>query len=218
MVRTGESLTAVATPPGGRPAEPTEQMAAAAGKKTRGPGRTVAIALTTLVLGAGGTVGALHRLGKVQIPFLSGVAFLSPNVVPAPPPAAVAPATTSKPAEQATTVATTAPDHRRDERDRPTPRPVLLGMKEVSAAMLKRRTGIVGCGESNRGAIPADGRVVVRMKIDPSGSVGVNVVSPGVESTGLGACLTKQLRQLKFPKNRNDPPLIVEFPLRFSQQ
>ncbi|HZA13124.1 MAG TPA: serine/threonine-protein kinase, partial [Myxococcaceae bacterium] len=73
MVRTGESLTAVATPPGGRPAEPTEQMAAAAGTKTRGVGRTAAIALTTLVLGAAGTVGALHRLGKVQVPFLSGV-------------------------------------------------------------------------------------------------------------------------------------------------
>jgi hypothetical protein len=91
-------------------------------------------------------------------------------------------------------------------------------MKDVSAAMQKRRVGIVGCGETNRSDIPADGRVLVRIQIQPSGAVGVNVVSPGVESTGLGACLAKQLRQLKFPKNRNEPGLIVELPLRFSQQ
>ena len=224
MVRTGESLTAVATPPEGRLAERTEQVAAAAGKKTGGVGRTVAIALATLVLVGAGTVGALHRFGKVEVPFLSGVPFLAPEVaagVPspavAPPPIAEPPAPAPKQPEPTTTVAN-SPENRRDERDRPMPRPVLLGMKEVSAAMLKRRAGIVGCGESNRAEIPSDGRVVVRMKIDPSGSVGVNVASTGVESTALGACLAKQLRQLKFPKNRNDPPLIVEFPLRFSQQ
>jgi hypothetical protein len=100
----------------------------------------------------------------------------------------------------------------------PSQRMVVLGMKDVYSAMSKRKAGIVGCGESHRGDLPPDGRVVVRMEIERSGAVGVQIVSPGVETTRLGACLAEQIRSLRFPKNRNEPPLKIELPLRFNER
>jgi serine/threonine protein kinase len=221
MVRSSDVPTAVATPPGTRSSESTEHAPTVVERRRPRTGRAVATLLGALVLG-GAVGGALHRAGIIELAFLSRVPFLAPPAsapteVAPPAPASVS-ATPSEPAVPAP--GPDQPDDKQDERTRPVPspsRPVLLGMKDVSAAMLKRRAGIVGCGENNRAEIPPDRRVVIRMRIEPTGSVGVNVISPGVETTALGACLVKQLRQIKFPKNRNDPALIVEFPLRFNQ-
>jgi serine/threonine-protein kinase len=107
---------------------------------------------------------------------------------------------------------------RLDESPVPVQRVVVLGMKDVYAAMSRRKAGIVGCGERHRSDLPPDGRVVVRMEIERTGAVAVQIVSPGLETTALAGCLAEQIRALRFPKNRNDPALKIELPLRFNQR
>ncbi|HYX91104.1 MAG TPA: hypothetical protein VE782_06050 [Myxococcaceae bacterium] len=102
-----------------------------------------------------------------------------------------------------------------DEPPAPAQRVVVLGKKDVDSAMPKRRAGILRCAESHRGDLPADGRVVVRIEIGRSGAAAVQILSPGVDQTTLGACLTEQIRSLRFPKNRNEPPLKIDVPLQF---
>jgi serine/threonine protein kinase len=188
----------------------------------------IAIAAGLLAVAGGAVV--LQQLGVLDLGFLARRA--TRVEVKTSPAEAVAP--TASPTGDAPVAATqgsgksaqeTSPPPRKEKTEEaatsatsPSQRMVVLGMKDVYSAMSKRKAGIVGCGESHRGDLPPDGRVVVRMEIERSGAVGVQIVSPGIETTRLGACLAEQIRSLRFPKNRNDPPLKIELPLRFNER
>jgi serine/threonine protein kinase len=95
-------------------------------------------------------------------------------------------------------------------------RAVMLTRQDVAQVLQRNTAKILSCGESHRAELPPDGVVKVLFSIRANGTVqGAKVTTDSVTERALGKCLVQRLSALKFPKNVNDPALVIEQPLRF---
>jgi serine/threonine-protein kinase len=148
-----------------------------------------------------------------------------PPVEPAPSPVAAEPAKPTEPAVPATPAPEPTTEEPAVVDSTPTPKPpkpllapALLTAKDVSKVMFKHSRKIVECGEKFRAALPADRRVLVQLTIAHSGDVrSAKIAEPTSLSPALAKCLEGQLKRIDFPRNRNQPELTIQLPLRFNE-
>ncbi|MDQ3263022.1 MAG: protein kinase [Myxococcota bacterium] len=82
----------------------------------------------------------------------------------------------------------------------PRPKPVQLDAAAISKVVSGGTGSIMKCFESFKSELPSDqGKVLVKFTIVSSGKVSATEVQGALGSTGVGACLAKNVSRLRFP-------------------
>ncbi len=164
-----------------------------------------AIAACALVAAASALFLALQRRSPPAPPVTTApVAAPAASVVPPPTPRTPAadPAPKPEPRPSAPRPARSAP--------------VQLTERDIAGVVSRSSDSILGCFEKFRSTLSAtEGEVTLTMTILQSGAVSdARVATPGFESNPLSACIVRQVKALRFPRNV-DREVTISLPFRY---
>lgn len=210
-------IPAISVPAPSVPAIPVaaSPQAPAPPNSQRSSGRSMAIgALAALVL-VGLSGGAIWYFMHRPAP---SAHVASPAPVPSPSPTAT-PVSPAQPVAQQPAPPPVDSTPKPVTPPKPSPAPALLTPKAVNQVIRKHSHKILECGEKFRTELPADRRFALTITIAHSGEVrDAKVSEPASISRGLAKCLEGQLRRIDFPRNRNQPELTIQLPMRFNEE
>jgi serine/threonine protein kinase len=228
LVRPSSPGTAPA-PATGDPLSTPAPPSPAAAPRPRSLGVPMALgalaAVLLLALGGGAAWYLMPRVASPAAPPAAPSPTPAPAVEPAPPANPVPPppiATQQPEPPPVEPLADTAPAPPKAPAPEPprTSRParaILLTPKEVNGVLRKHSGKITSCGERFLPEMPPERRVLVQVTISNSGEVReAKVTEPIPASSGLARCLVGQIQGMRFPRNNNQPELMIVLPLKFT--
>ena len=91
---------------------------------------------------------------------------------------------------------------------------MLLTTKELGPLLARARPQVQACFEHNRPK--AGSKLEVELAIANSGGVrSARIVTGGLESGPLAACISRTLKAMHFPRNTNNPPVTIIVPYSY---